>query len=477
MKLLAVLLATAFTLFAHVGSPDVFYEGSAGPYRLLITIRPPEAVPGVAIVEIRSATPGVRMVHVLPLRLGTPERQYAPVPDRADPAPGDPQFFTGSLWLMGTGSWQVRVDIEGDQGPASLSVPVPALATRVLGFQSDIAMVLAPLGIVLFLGLVSIAGACAREAQLDPGAVPDPGRIRRARIAMVAAAVLVAAVVYFGDQWWNSEDGVYRKHVFKPLQLKPSVQGSRLLLTLEDPGWLNRSTTDLLPDHNHLMHLYVIRMPEMDRAWHLHPERGADDVFTQQLPDMPAGRYALFGDIVHANGLPETATAQIDLPAISGAPLAGDDAGASAPPLSQADYNGSLTQLSGGYRMIWERDSGPLHARKPYLFRFRIEDAAGKPAQDMELYMGMLGHAAFVRSDLSVFAHIHPSGSVPMPALALTQPDNPHAGHMMMASGSTLPAEVSFPYGFPQLGAYRVFVQVKHGGRIETGIFDAHVEN
>jgi hypothetical protein len=39
------------------------------------------------------------------------------------------------------------------------------------------------------------------------------------------------------------------------------------------------------------------------------------------------------------------------------------------------------------------------------------------------------------------------------------------------------PAEVSFPYGFPKAGAYRIFVQVKRAGQIETGIFDARVEN
>ena len=126
--------------------------------------------------------------------------------------------------------------------------------------------------------------------------------------------------------------------------------------------------------------------------------------------------------------------------------------------------------------MVWDRSGeASFHARRPYLFRFRIEDGAGKPAEDMELYMGMLGHAAFVRSDRSVFAHVHPSGSVPMAALALTQPDNPHAGHTMAAS--QLPPEVSFPYGFPKPGDYRIYVQVKRAGAILTGVFDARVEN
>ncbi len=481
MKRVAILLLlAALALAAHVGSPDVFLEGAAGPYRLLVTIRPPEVVPGVATIEIRSTSADVRTIHIVPLRLVAPNGQYSPVPDLAQPSAGDAQFFTGSLWLMATGSWQVRIDLDGARGPASLAVPVPALATRVIGIEKGLAFVLLPLGLLLFFGLVSIAGACAREAQLEPGTRPDSTRKRRARIAMLSVAAILAVVLYFGNLWWNSEDGFYRGRIYKPLQLKATLENrNRLVLRLEDPGWLNRSTTDLLPDHNHLMHLYVIRLPEMERVWHLHPERGADDDFVQQLPDMPAGRYALYGDVVHANGLAETATTELDLPGIAGTPLVGDDAGAVGPPISQADYNGLLTPLSGGYKMMWERASGTLHARRAYLFRFHVEDAAGQPAQDMELYMGMLGHVAFVRSDRTVFAHIHPSGSVPMPALALTLPGNPHAGHMgmTMTPQASLPAEVSFPYGFPRPGNYRLYVQVKRGGRIETGIFDAHVEN
>jgi hypothetical protein len=53
-------------------------------------------------------------------------------------------------------------------------------------------------------------------------------------------------------------------------------------------------------------------------------------------------------------------------------------------------------------------------------------------------------------------------------------PDSMAGMHAMQGSG--LPSEVSFPYGFPQPGQYRIFVQVKRAGKVETGIFDARVE-
>jgi hypothetical protein len=36
-----------------------------------------------------------------------------------------------------------------------------------------------------------------------------------------------------------------------------------------------------------------------------------------------------------------------------------------------------------------------------------------------------------------------------------------------------LPNSVGFPYGFPTAGAYRIFVQMKHGKTVETAAFDA----
>jgi hypothetical protein len=73
-----------------------------------------------------------------------------------------------------------------------------------------------------------------------------------------------------------------------------------------------------------------------------------------------------------------------------------------------------------------------------------------------------------------VFAPAPPPGSVPMAALVLANPSTgqDHSMHQM----ARMAPEADFPYGFPTPGDYRIIVQMKHGGVIETGIFDAKVE-
>jgi len=45
----------------------------------------------------------------------------------------------------------------------------------------------------------------------------------------------------------------------------------------------------------------------------------------------------------------------------------------------------------------------------------------------------------------------------------------------MTAHNEPLSSTVEFPYGFPSSGPYRIFVQMKHGTTIETGVFDVVV--
>lgn len=242
-----------------------------------------------------------------------------------------------------------------------------------------------------------------------------------------------------------------------------------------------RGVDDLVPDHNHLMHLYAIRQPGLDAVYHLHPERTAPGMFRHRLPAMLPGTYRLYADIVHANGFPETLVAAAQIPAFRGRPLSGDDAAGAAAPWKSATVPTSAFSLPGGYRMQWLDAASVPRAREPRYFRFCLLDPHGQPARDMSLYMGMPGHAAFVKTDDTVFAHVHPTGSVSMAAFVLAQ--NASVSSMaamdmsaMDARSTSLPANVAFPYGFPTPGRYRIFVQMKHGNTIETGVFDTEVK-
>jgi len=457
------------TVEAHVGSPDVFLDASAGPYRVLVTVRPPHAIPGVADVEVRSTTADVRDVRIVPLPLTGPGAEFAPVPDRAVRSSEDPQLFTGHLWMMTAGAWQVRITATGDRGEGSLAVPVPTLPQSTLAMSAALRALLVGLMLILAGGFVAIVAAVAREASLAPGASPDKKAKRRGRIAGTLAAGLVVLVVTLGNSWWGAEAALYGRYVYKPLEATATVApDGRLALTLRDPGWIgSRRLDDFVADHDHLMHLFVVS-PTLDRLWHLHPAETATAAFEQRMPDMPPGQYELFADLVHATGVSETVVAKLEAPAFQGAPLTGDD---------------SVFTADNGTKIVWVRDEKPLVPKRLTMFTFRVDDASGQPATDLELYMGMPGHAVFVRRDRRVFAHVHPAGSAPMAALAIGQRGlaaanrgdeaaaDPHARHT-----ATPPSTVSFPYGFPEAGDYRIFVQVKRGGRIVTSAFDAHVD-
>src|SRR5829696_7324750 len=52
---------------AHIGSPNVLFDGTAGPYALRVIVRPPEVVPGLAEVTVRVDAPDVEHVVIRPV--------------------------------------------------------------------------------------------------------------------------------------------------------------------------------------------------------------------------------------------------------------------------------------------------------------------------------------------------------------------------------------------------------------------------
>src|SRR5579863_510920 len=423
--ILALVLLAALSLSAHVGSADVFFDGDAGPYHIYVTVRVPQVIPGVAEIQVRTSSNDVEKVEIVPMRLSGAGSNFPPTPDVAERSKQDPQFFTGSLWLMESGALKVRVTVEGSKGKGELAVPVPAFAQRTLPMERSLGGLLGFLMVFLAVGLVFIAGAASREGNLEPGESPSPARARRARIVMVITAVIVLGIIYLGKAWWGAEASNYKRGVnfFKPPEAETKLEnGNHLVIRAkgQDPEWSREvKMEDVIPDHNHLMHLFLVSTPGMERMWHLHPERGEGSSFVEELPAMPAGHYEVFADIVDKAGFPWTLVGQVDLPQINGPALAGDDSSWTGTPLVVGGKDSNDSKLSDGGQIVWEKGNGPLIANTALVFKFKVEDKDGNPANDVQPYMGMAGHAEFVSSDLSVFAHIHPAGSVSMAALEL----------------------------------------------------------
>src|SRR5215467_8800894 len=190
------LLLIALPCFAHVGSPDVYFDGQAGPYKLLVTVRPPAMIPGIAQVEVRASSPGVQSIQAVPLYIVGEGSKYPPAPDALRQSQDDPLLFTGQLWIMGSGSWQVRLEVNGAQGAGNLAVPVPAYATRTLPMQKTLGGFLFAVMLVLVAAFVSIFGAGGREAFLDPGKKPGRAQSLRGWVVMGLSALLLIAILY-----------------------------------------------------------------------------------------------------------------------------------------------------------------------------------------------------------------------------------------------------------------------------------------
>jgi hypothetical protein len=485
LVLLFCILYVPQAAHAHVGSKDVFETVDAGPYKLYVTIRMPTVIPGVATVEVRSSGANASAINITPMPITGEASKHPPTSDPMVRSSADRDFFTGSLWLMASGSWEVRFQIAGDGGEQTTSVPVPAVALSTLKMQRGLGITLAILGLFLVVSMAGIVAAAVRDARLEPGAIAPPNRRRRAVFATLGSLVFMALFLWGGAKWWNVEAASYSLDVYRPLKVQPVLSGNVLDLNVRafhpNSERRGRSNNDFLPDHGHLMHLYAIRWPEMDAVFHLHPELADVGDFRISLPAMPPGDYALYGDVVHANGFPETLVSRVTVPAnMAGGALGQDDAAASPQPLSGGQL-GNTCKLPDGYTMVWDRPS-ILTANSAYSFRFQLLDASGKPAQDMRLYMGMAGHAAFVKTDGTAFAHTHPEGSAAMPALMLAnggsgsdQTAHPGMSMEMGQHSEPISSTVEFPYGFPSSGRYRIFIQMKRGETIETGVFDALV--
>lgn len=512
-------LLIPLSVSGHVGSPNVFFEGQAGAHSLRVVIRPPPVLPGAAQVDVRVA--GRSVTNVL-LRAAFWEAgaEAAPAPVSAVAVAGETNLFNATLWLFRPGAYSVQVAVEGPQGRGSVLVPLNAAATQRPAMPPALGAALIALGAFLFLGAAWLAGAAARDGLLPPGAAPGNRERLHARLVTAGAAMLLVGGACAGTARWRQMDREFRNNdLARPVPVAATVRTNgtlRLLHLTPTTDSLPASAWDtLVADHGKLMHLFLLREADFNTFAHLHPVRRDSRTFENVLPPLPAGAYQLYAEITQENGLSQTLTANVTLPTPTGrAPqlmagsnmlneaycqsgvgpvgnaatpfaLDADDSwhASPAPPTPRA----ATCRLMGGASMTFQ-NADELFENHETSLRFTVLTADGRPAA-LQPYMGMAGHAVVRRTDGEVFTHLHPVGTISMAAqeLLTRRENNDGAGGFPLPATNapvTMPPgppggaanEVTFPYAFPRPGDYRVWVQVRTGGRVLTGVFDVRVQ-
>lgn len=469
------LLIAGGAVQAHVGSPNVFFEGMAGPYPVRVVIRPPAVVPGLAEIAVRTNA-AVEQVAIRLFRWDVGE-DGAPPPEAATRVPGDAELHSTELWLMTAGAHSVEIAVSGPAGAGVVIVPFESRRREALEMAEWYAAGLLAMGLFLYLGAVTILSASVREGTLPPGTDVDAARKRRGRVVAIAGALGIALAAWGGWNWWDAVDATYRASIFEAMPTAVSVQrvGEQRILNLAitEQRWIDGEWTPLVPDHGKLMHMFLVK-DDLEAFAHVHPVPADRSNFRLALPPLPAGTYRLYADIVHESGFGQTLVNEFAL--TGDAPRVP----ALAPPLA-VDPDDSWTtgrhaaatvEFEDGTRIVWDGPTAAVEAGQDLTLAYRVYGPDGEPAE-LEPYMGMLSHSAITLPDGAVFVHLHPAGSISMGALRIaTERMQTSAGHGI-ADGR---GQVAFPYAFPRAGEYQIWVQVKRAGTVYTADFQLAIQ-
>ncbi|MDJ0464877.1 hypothetical protein [Streptomyces sp. H27-C3] len=210
--------------------------------------------------------------------------------------------------------------------------------------------------------------------------------------------------------------------------------GDRTELRFSIKDKSGRNVTAYQREHGKELH-FIVASRDLTVYRHLHPTRAADGTWSTPAELPAAGGYRVFADFKPAKQGAEGVTLGADLA------VGGDSEPAGLPPVkATAEVDGYEVTLAGGLR--------PGAARELKLSVAKD----GKAVTDLQPYLGAYGHLVALRSGDLAYLHVHPNGE---PGDGVTK-----AG-----------PEVSFTATAPSSGAYRLFLDFQHEGKVRTAAF------
>ncbi|MFD5941294.1 hypothetical protein [Streptomyces griseus] len=199
----------------------------------------------------------------------------------------------------------------------------------------------------------------------------------------------------------------------------------------------SRKVTAFRREHGKELHL-IVASSDLTTYRHLHPERAADGTWSTPVELPEAGGYRVFADFTPDGKNAEGVTLGADL-AVSG----------DARPEALPDAERTVTV--DGYEVTLD---GALRPGAGSELKLGVEKD-GKPVTDLQPYLGAYGHLVALRAGDLAYLHVHPNGEP--------------------GDGRTKPGpEVSFTATAPSKGAYRLFLDFRHEGKVRTAAFTVH---
>lgn len=425
---------------SHIGSPGVVFEGQAGKYTVLVSVNPPDVIPGIAEISIYVSDPDIRSISAKPVYWGVGD-EGSPKSDPMLPVIGTPGQYEGIVWFMSRGTASIELEVIGESSQGTVVVPVMATATAQKKMDASLGWTLLGLGLLLVVLMVTIISSSVSDALVDPGkGLPDFKR--KKMIGSLIAVVVLFLVLFGGKSWWDSEAAVYQRFMYRAPEANSWIDkdhGQHLLTFQIDSNSINGRNRlpmeYMVPDHGKMMHMFMIKEGSMDVFAHLHPKRKDPLTFQVPLPPVPKGKYLIFGDIVRLNGFTETIadtiTVENDILLTTADSLSNftsdpDDTyiistAFGSEPVKNFNSDilicgkpGIETPLLDGSTAVFEyKPNESFIAGKLYPLTFAINDPAGKPAE-LQPYMGMMGHAVVFKKEGGVYVHLHPVGNYSM---------------------------------------------------------------